>query len=78
MQIQQQQQQQVLKTLPQQRPQLQQQQHQALSSISQSKQVAYEPGTCARRLTHYMYHQQHRPVVSCSHPAESQYIRIFG
>ncbi|WVY91338.1 hypothetical protein V8G54_036852 [Vigna mungo] len=23
----------------------------------------YEPGMCARRLTHYMYQQQHRPEV---------------
>ncbi|KAK1276311.1 Transcriptional corepressor SEUSS [Acorus gramineus] len=26
------------------------------------KPNVYEPGTCARRLTHYMYHQQHRPA----------------
>uniref|UniRef100_A0A0A9EC09 Transcriptional corepressor SEUSS n=1 Tax=Arundo donax TaxID=35708 RepID=A0A0A9EC09_ARUDO len=25
------------------------------------KQPPYEPGTCAKRLTHYMYHQQNRP-----------------
>ncbi|XP_020107156.1 transcriptional corepressor SEUSS-like isoform X2 [Ananas comosus] len=65
------QQQQILKSLPQQRSQLhqlqqQQQQQQQLHQQtlplrSQGKGGAYEPGTCARRLTHYMYHQQRRP-----------------
>ncbi|CAA6668445.1 unnamed protein product [Spirodela intermedia] len=59
---QQQQQQQILKSLPQQRLQQQQQlQQQALSLRSQVKPSAYEPGTCARRLTHYMFYQKHRP-----------------
>ncbi|OVA06799.1 hypothetical protein BVC80_8721g8 [Macleaya cordata] len=59
---QQQQQQQILKSLPQQRPQLQQQfQPQSLPMRTPAK-PAYEPGLCARRLTHYMYHQQHRPA----------------
>ncbi|KAL3634796.1 hypothetical protein CASFOL_021850 [Castilleja foliolosa] len=59
MQIQdQQQQQQLLKSMPQQRPQQFQQQN--LPVRSPMKPV-YEPGMCARRLTHYMYQQQHRP-----------------
>ncbi|CAN0928544.1 Transcriptional corepressor SEUSS [Linum grandiflorum] len=58
---QQQQQQQLLKSMPQQRPQLQQQfQPQNLPQRSPAKPV-YEPGMCARRLTRYMYQQQHRP-----------------
>nr|CAD1818186.1 unnamed protein product [Ananas comosus var. bracteatus] len=52
---QQQQQQQILKNLPQQRNQMQ-----SLPARTQVK-PSYEPGMCARRLTHYMYHQQHRP-----------------
>ncbi|KAK9076174.1 hypothetical protein SSX86_004507 [Deinandra increscens subsp. villosa] len=55
------QQQQLLKNVPQQRPPMQpqfQQQNMALRSPAKS---VYEPGTCARRLTHYMYQQQHRP-----------------
>lgn len=60
---QQQQQQQILKTIPQQRSPLQSQfQAQNLPSRSPAK-PAYEPGMCARRLTHYMYQQQHRPEV---------------
>ncbi|KAL3641711.1 hypothetical protein CASFOL_012526 [Castilleja foliolosa] len=59
MQIQhQQQQQQLLKSMPQQRSQQFQQQN--LPVRSPAKPV-YEPGMCARRLTHYMYQQQHRP-----------------
>ncbi|GFP80225.1 transcriptional corepressor seuss [Phtheirospermum japonicum] len=59
MQIQhQQQQQQLLKAMPQQRSQQFQQQN--LPVRSPAKPV-YEPGMCARRLTHYMYQQQHRP-----------------
>ncbi|PHU19734.1 Transcriptional corepressor SEUSS [Capsicum chinense] len=58
---QQQQQQQLLKGLPQQRnplqPQFQTQNHAIRSPVKPS----YEPGMCARRLTHYLYQQQHRP-----------------
>ncbi|GAY58520.1 hypothetical protein CUMW_187600 [Citrus unshiu] len=59
---QQHQQQQLLKAMPQQRPQLPQHfvQQQNLPLRSPAKPV-YEPGMCARRLTHYMYQQQHRP-----------------
>ncbi|KAL2894107.1 Transcriptional corepressor SEUSS [Bienertia sinuspersici] len=66
LQLQQQQQQhqqhQLLKAMPQQRSPLQQQQFspQNMPLRSPVKPV-YEPGTCARRLTHYMYQQQHRP-----------------
>ncbi|KAL7128318.1 hypothetical protein ABFS83_14G308200 [Erythranthe nasuta] len=61
MQHQQQQQQQLLKSMPQQRSPLQPQfQPQNLPIRSPVKPV-YEPGMCARRLTHYMYQQQHRP-----------------
>lgn len=60
-----QQQQQIFKSLPQQRAQLQQQFQQLNVPVrSASKPSAYEPGTCARRLTHYMHHQQRRPSVS--------------
>ncbi|KAL1561182.1 transcriptional corepressor SEUSS-like isoform X1 [Salvia divinorum] len=56
-----QQQQQLLRATPQQRSPLQQQfQPQNLPVRSPVKPV-YEPGMCARRLTHYMYQQQHRP-----------------
>lgn len=62
---QQQQQQQIFKSLPQQRAQLQQQFQQLNVPVrSALKPSAYEPGTCARRLTHYMHHQQRRPSVS--------------
>jgi hypothetical protein len=72
---QQQQQQQILKNLPLQRNQLQQQQQQQQQQHQQllrqqslnmrtGKTPAYEPGTCAKRLTHYMYHQQNRPQVN--------------
>ncbi|XP_076960476.1 transcriptional corepressor SEUSS-like [Bidens hawaiensis] len=55
------QQQQLMKNIPQQRPPMQPQiQQQNLALRSPAKPV-YEPGTCARRLTHYMYQQQHRP-----------------
>ncbi|KAL8252715.1 hypothetical protein R6Q59_036408 [Mikania micrantha] len=53
-----QQQQQLLKNIPQQRSSLQPQFQQAMRSPAKH---VYEPGTCARRLTHYMYQQQHRP-----------------
>jgi len=71
---QQHQQQQILKNLPLQRNQLQQQQQhqqqqqqqqllrqQSLNMRTPGKSSPYEPGTCAKRLTHYMYHQQNRP-----------------
>ncbi|CAN1268407.1 Transcriptional corepressor SEUSS [Linum perenne] len=61
LQLQQHQQQQLLKAMPQQRSQLPQQfQPQNLPLRSPAKPV-YEPGMCARRLTRYMYQQQHRP-----------------
>lgn len=56
----QQQQQQLLKSMPQQRSPLQPQFQQQNLLRSPVKPV-YEPGMCARRLTHYMYQQQHRP-----------------
>lgn len=60
------QQQQLMKSIPQQRPPMQPQiQQQNLALRSPAKPV-YEPGTCARRLTHYMYQQQHRPEVRVS------------
>ncbi|KAJ0976810.1 hypothetical protein J5N97_012284 [Dioscorea zingiberensis] len=59
---QQQQHQQILKSIPQQRTPLQQQLlQQSLPLRPQVKPNVYEPGMCAQRLTHYMYHQQHRP-----------------
>ncbi|KAI3758548.1 hypothetical protein L6452_06115 [Arctium lappa] len=55
------QQQHILKNIPQQRSSMQPQfQQQNLALRSPAKSV-YEPGMCARRLTHYMYQQQHRP-----------------
>ncbi|XP_073315958.1 transcriptional corepressor SEUSS-like isoform X1 [Primulina huaijiensis] len=61
MQIQHQQQQQLLKSMPQQRSPMQSQfPSQSIPFRSPVKSV-YEPGMCARRLTHYMYQQQHRP-----------------
>ncbi|KAG9144546.1 hypothetical protein Leryth_010758 [Lithospermum erythrorhizon] len=57
----QQQQQNILKAMPPQRSPLQSQfPSQNLPMRSPVKPI-YEPGTCARRLTHYMYQQQHRP-----------------
>lgn len=58
-----QQQQQLLKAMPQQRSQLPQQFQQQNMPIRSPAKPAYEPGMCARRLTHYMYQQQHRPEV---------------
>ncbi|XP_061348136.1 transcriptional corepressor SEUSS-like [Gastrolobium bilobum] len=58
---QQHQQQQLLKAMPQQRSQLPQQFQQQNMSIRSPVKSVYEPGMCARRLTHYMYQQQHRP-----------------
>ncbi|KAH9325835.1 hypothetical protein KI387_006013, partial [Taxus chinensis] len=61
------QQQQLLQTFPQQRSQLpqkplQQFQQQKLQVGGPAKPPAYESGMCARRLTQYMFHQQHRPT----------------
>ncbi|KAJ1407557.1 LIM-domain binding protein/SEUSS [Sesbania bispinosa] len=61
LQFQQHQQQQLLKAIPQQRSQLPQQFQQQNMPIRSPVKPAYEPGMCARRLTHYMYQQQHRP-----------------
>lgn len=58
---QQQQQQQLLKAMPQQRSQLQQQFPAQNMALRSPVKPVYEPGMCARRLTHYMYQQQHRP-----------------
>ncbi|CAN6927112.1 hypothetical protein Bca4012_097513 [Brassica carinata] len=44
----------LLKSMPQQRPQLPQQQRPPMKPV-------YEPGMGAQRLTQYMYRQQHRP-----------------
>ncbi|PPS03646.1 hypothetical protein GOBAR_AA17029 [Gossypium barbadense] len=52
---------QLLKSLPQQRPQLQPQFLQQNLPIRSAVRPAYEPGTCARRLTQYIYQQQCRP-----------------
>ncbi|KAE8659016.1 Transcriptional corepressor SEUSS [Hibiscus syriacus] len=56
-----QQQQQLLKAMPQQRTQLPQQFQKQNLPLRSPVKSAYEPGMCARRLTHYMYQQQHRP-----------------
>lgn len=56
-------QQQLLKSFPQQRPQLQPQFQQQNLPIRSAVKPAYEPGTCARRLTQYIYQQQQRPDV---------------
>uniref|UniRef100_A0A2P2MJW3 Transcriptional corepressor SEUSS-like n=1 Tax=Rhizophora mucronata TaxID=61149 RepID=A0A2P2MJW3_RHIMU len=57
------QQQQLLKAMPQQRSQLPQQFPQQNLSLRSHVKPIYEPGMCARRLTRYMYEQQHRPNV---------------
>ncbi|XVF37087.1 hypothetical protein REPUB_Repub19eG0115200 [Reevesia pubescens] len=54
-------QQQLLKAMPQQRSQLPQQFQQQNLPLRSPVKPVYEPGMCARRLTHYMYQQQHRP-----------------
>ncbi|KAL6525011.1 hypothetical protein OROMI_030604 [Orobanche minor] len=55
------QQQQLLKSMPQQRSPVQQTQFQQQNMPVRSPvKPVYEPGMCARRLTHYMYQQQHR------------------
>ncbi|CAN4097563.1 unnamed protein product [Withania somnifera] len=53
--------QQLLKTIPQQRNPLQQQFQPQNLSIRPPVEPVCEPGMCARRLTHYLYQQQHRP-----------------
>ncbi|XP_075481421.1 transcriptional corepressor SEUSS-like [Primulina tabacum] len=55
------QQQQLLKAMPQQRSPLQAQFQPHNLPLRSPIKPFYEPGTCARRLTHYMYQQQHRP-----------------
>ncbi|KAG5601032.1 hypothetical protein H5410_032402 [Solanum commersonii] len=52
---------QLLKTSPQQRNPLQQQFQPQNLAVRPPVKPVYEPGMCARRLTHYMYQQQHRP-----------------
>ncbi|KAL3334785.1 hypothetical protein AABB24_031154 [Solanum stoloniferum] len=52
---------QLLKTAPQQRNPLQQQFQPQNLAVRPPVKPVYEPGMCARRLTHYMYQQQHRP-----------------
>ncbi len=37
---------------------------QSLNMRTPGKPTPYEPGTCAKRLTHYIYHEQNRPQVS--------------
>nr|GEU68131.1 hypothetical protein [Tanacetum cinerariifolium] len=61
LQLQHQQQQQLLKSIPQQRSSLQPQFQQHNLAMRSPAKPMYEPGMCARRLTHYMYQQQHRP-----------------
>lgn len=60
---QQHQQQHLLKSMPPQRPQLQQHFQQQNLPLRSPVKPGYEPGMCARRLTYYMYQQQHRPEV---------------
>uniref|UniRef100_A0A803LHN1 Uncharacterized protein n=1 Tax=Chenopodium quinoa TaxID=63459 RepID=A0A803LHN1_CHEQI len=47
--------------IPQQRSQTHQQFPPQNMPLRSPVKPVYEPGTCARRLTHYMYQQQHRP-----------------
>lgn len=76
LQLQQQHQQQLLKNLPQQRSPLQQQfQPQNLPMRSPVKPM-YEPGMCARRLTHYMYQQQQRPKVRFTFSRDSMSLEV--
>lgn len=60
-------QQQLLKAIPQQRPHLPQQFQQQNLPLRSPVKPVYEPGMCARRLTNYMYQQQHRPEVRFCH-----------
>ncbi|KAI4366623.1 hypothetical protein MLD38_022480 [Melastoma candidum] len=55
------QQQQLMKTMPQQRDQAQQQFLPQNIPLRSTVKAGYETGTCARRLTEYMYRQQNRP-----------------
>ncbi|XP_030465278.1 transcriptional corepressor SEUSS-like [Syzygium oleosum] len=59
--LQQQQQQQLMKVIPQPRAQLPQQYQQQNLPLRSPARPAYEPGTCARRLTRFIYQQQRRP-----------------
>lgn len=52
---------QLLTSIPQQRSQMQQQFPPQNLPLRSPVKPVYEPGMCARRLTHYMYQQQHRP-----------------
>lgn len=61
LQLQQQEHQELFKALPQQRCHLQQQFQLQNFPIRSAMRPVYEPGMCARRLTQYMYQQQHRP-----------------
>ncbi|OIW17059.1 hypothetical protein TanjilG_15642 [Lupinus angustifolius] len=61
LQLQQHRQQQLLKTVPQQRSHLSQQFQQQNMPIRSPVKSVYEPGMCARRLARYMHQQQHRP-----------------
>ncbi|KAK4801535.1 hypothetical protein SAY86_022022 [Trapa natans] len=54
-------QQQLMKAIQSQRGQFSPQIQQQNLPLRSPVKPAYEPGTCARRLTHYMYQQQHRP-----------------
>ncbi|KAI3417614.1 uncharacterized protein J3R85_014284 [Psidium guajava] len=56
-----QQQQQLMKAIPQPRGQLPQQYQQQNLPLRSPARPAYEPGTCARRLTRFIYQQQRRP-----------------
>lgn len=64
LQRQQQEDQELFQTLPRQRCYPQQQQN---FPIRSAMRPVYEPGMCARRLTQYMYQQQHRPEVMLSY-----------
>ena len=68
MQLQQQENQQLLKTVPEQQPHLHKQFQQQTLPIRSAVRPIYEPGMCARRLTQYMYQQQHRPEVMLFFP----------
>lgn len=59
-------QQQLMKAIPPQRSQFSPQIQQQNLPLRSPMKPAYEPGTCARRLTHYMYQQQNRPEVFLS------------
>ncbi|KAK7853582.1 transcriptional corepressor seuss [Quercus suber] len=61
MQLQQQENQQLLKNVPEQQPHLHKQFQQQTLPIRSAVRPIYEPGMCARRLTQYMHQQQHRP-----------------